>query len=134
MGSTTMKPLISLLTFAIFLSFSHAKPTPTQPQPQPLESFILNETHHQNAASCSYSVSIKTSCSSTRYTRDQISLSFGDAYGNQEWIRRLETGEGKRIGVSHKANYFLLQHFHSQWYLAHSRLDYPLEVGQKLSM
>lgn len=37
----------------------------------------------QNANSCSYTVEVSTSCSSTRYTRDQISLAFGDAYGNQ---------------------------------------------------
>lgn len=34
-------------------------------------------------ASCSYTVIISTSCSSSRYTRDQISIAFGDAYGNQ---------------------------------------------------
>jgi len=28
-------------------------------------------------------VVISTSCSSTKYTRDQISIAFGDAYGNQ---------------------------------------------------
>ncbi|KAF2299655.1 hypothetical protein GH714_002230 [Hevea brasiliensis] len=37
----------------------------------------------ENANSCSYTVQITTSCSSTRYTRDHISLAFGDAYGNQ---------------------------------------------------
>lgn len=37
----------------------------------------------KNAGTCSYSVVITTSCSSPRYTRDQISISFGDAYGNQ---------------------------------------------------
>lgn len=37
----------------------------------------------QNARSCSYTVTVTTSCSSPDYTRDQISLSFGDAYGNQ---------------------------------------------------
>ena len=37
----------------------------------------------QNAGSCSYTVTIKTSCSSPAYTRDYISIAFGDAYGNQ---------------------------------------------------
>lgn len=37
----------------------------------------------QNFGSCRYTVIIKTSCSSPRYTRDQISLSFGDGYRNQ---------------------------------------------------
>lgn len=37
----------------------------------------------QNFGSCRYTVIIRTSCSSPRYTRDQISLSFGDGYRNQ---------------------------------------------------
>jgi hypothetical protein len=39
----------------------------------------------KNAGSCYYTVLISTSCSSPRYTRDQIGISFGDAYGNQVW-------------------------------------------------
>jgi len=35
-------------------------------------------------------VEISTSCSSTKYTRDQISISFGDAYGNQIYAPRLD--------------------------------------------
>ncbi|KAI3993434.1 hypothetical protein MKX01_034062 [Papaver californicum] len=35
------------------------------------------------ANACSYTVAVKTSCSSTRFTRDQISLAFGDAFGNK---------------------------------------------------
>ncbi|XP_058004833.1 embryo-specific protein ATS3A-like [Hevea brasiliensis] len=31
-----------------------------------------------------------TSCSSTRYTRDHISLAFGDAYGNQVYAPRID--------------------------------------------
>ncbi|KAI3920575.1 hypothetical protein MKX01_039200 [Papaver californicum] len=38
---------------------------------------------------CSYTVAIKTSCS-TKFTRDQISLSFGDANGNQVYAPRLD--------------------------------------------
>jgi hypothetical protein len=30
-------------------------------------------------------VVITTSCSSPRYTRDHISIAFGEAYGNQVW-------------------------------------------------
>ncbi|XP_050231147.1 embryo-specific protein ATS3B-like [Mercurialis annua] len=56
--------------------------------PQPLESFKINST--QNANTCSYTVKISTSCSSVRYTRDQISLSFGDAYGNQVYAPRID--------------------------------------------
>lgn len=32
---------------------------------------------------CPYGVVINTSCWSSKYTRDQISITFGDAYGNQ---------------------------------------------------
>ncbi|KAG6753437.1 hypothetical protein POTOM_043505 [Populus tomentosa] len=39
----------------------------------------------QNVGSCYYTVVIKTSCSSPRYTRDHISIAFVDAYGNQVW-------------------------------------------------
>ncbi|KAI4355737.1 hypothetical protein L6164_004484 [Bauhinia variegata] len=81
------KALLSILTFAIIIAFSKANPIATEPHA--LESFKLNETH-QNQGSCSYTVKIKTSCSSTRYTRDQISLSFGDAYGNQVYAPRLD--------------------------------------------
>ncbi|OMO54313.1 Lipoxygenase, LH2 [Corchorus capsularis] len=64
----------------------------SQSQPHPLKSFkVNNATQTQNnAASCSYTVSIRTSCSSTTYTRDQISLAFGDAYGNQVYAPRLD--------------------------------------------
>ena len=44
-----------------------------------------------NVKSCSYTASITTSCSSTKYTRDQISLAFGDAYGNQVLLNSLYT-------------------------------------------
>ncbi|KAI3910738.1 hypothetical protein MKW92_052837 [Papaver armeniacum] len=43
-----------------------------------------------DANACSYTVAIKTSCSSTSFTRDQISLAFGDAYGNQVYAPRLD--------------------------------------------
>lgn len=36
---------------------------------------------------CSYTVKIKTSCSSSRFTRDMISLAFGDAYRNEVFVR-----------------------------------------------
>ncbi|CAA7395016.1 unnamed protein product [Spirodela intermedia] len=39
---------------------------------------------------CSYTVSIKTSCSSPRFTRDAISLAFGDVYHNEVYAPRLD--------------------------------------------
>ncbi|XP_057505394.1 embryo-specific protein ATS3A-like [Actinidia eriantha] len=71
------------------------------PQPQP--SFKINNTQvSQSAASCSYTVTITTSCSSPKYTRDQISLSFGDAYGYQVYAPRIDdpsTGTFERCSV-----------------------------------
>ncbi|KAL8472689.1 hypothetical protein ACS0TY_029780 [Phlomoides rotata] len=62
--------------------FSSAQSRSLIPRPMHLSSLKINKT--QNAGTCSFSVTIRTSCYSTRYTRDHISLSFGDAYGNQE--------------------------------------------------
>ncbi|XP_048336503.2 embryo-specific protein ATS3A [Ziziphus jujuba] len=85
----TMKALVFLLHFALFFTFSQAQSG--IPQPRPLKSFKLREdAQNNNQRSCSYTVSITTSCSSPRYTRDQISLSFGDAYGNQVYAPRLD--------------------------------------------
>ncbi|MBA0565294.1 hypothetical protein Golob_010180 [Gossypium lobatum] len=75
------------LTF-IFFTIADGKRILPLLQPQPLESFKVNAT--QNVGSCTYTVSIRTSCSSTTYTRDQISLAFGDAYGNQVYAPRLD--------------------------------------------
>ncbi|KAL5152632.1 Embryo-specific protein ATS3B [Glycine soja] len=90
-----MKALILILTLC---SFSQAA-TSIVSQPQPKESFKLNQTKPQNdeaSSSCSYTVSIKTSCSSPPYTRDYISLAFGDAYGYQVYVPRLD---GPRSGT-----------------------------------
>ncbi|CAK9318332.1 unnamed protein product [Citrullus colocynthis] len=76
--------LCFLLTSAILFPLLEA----TELLPQPAESFNL--TYIQQLGSCSYSVVISTSCSSPSYTRDQISLSFGDAYGNQIYVPRLD--------------------------------------------
>ncbi|KAI4329329.1 hypothetical protein L6164_021605 [Bauhinia variegata] len=81
------KALASILTFAIIIAFSKANLIATQPRAA--EFFKLNESQ-QNQGSCSYTLKIKTSCSSTRYTRDQISLAFGDAYGNQVYAPRID--------------------------------------------
>lgn len=42
------------------------------------------------SATCSYTVTIKTSCYSPRTTHDVISLTFSDAYGNQVYASRLD--------------------------------------------
>ncbi|KAF8389112.1 hypothetical protein HHK36_025798 [Tetracentron sinense] len=81
-----VKPVPFLLFLAYLFIFSQAKSI--SPQPQLLRSFKIKDT--QTARSCSYTVKIKTSCSSTSYTRDKIGISFGDAYGNQVYAPRLD--------------------------------------------
>nr|GLL20451.1 uncharacterized protein LOC109186510 [Ipomoea trifida] len=53
-------------------------------------SFTVKANPQIGAAKCSYKVDIRTSCSSVKYTRDQISLSFGDAYGNEVYAARID--------------------------------------------
>ncbi|KAG6576771.1 Embryo-specific protein ATS3B, partial [Cucurbita argyrosperma subsp. sororia] len=76
--------LCFLLTSALLLALLEA----TELLPESAESFNL--TYIQQLGSCSYSVVISTSCSSPTYTRDQISVSFGDAYGNQIYVPRID--------------------------------------------
>ncbi|KAK7261926.1 hypothetical protein RIF29_28250 [Crotalaria pallida] len=85
-----MKKVVSLIlfTFCFISTFTHANPITTQPQAN--QSFKLNQSLKNEAGSCSYTVRIKTSCSSPSYTRDQISLAFGDAYGYQVYAPRLD--------------------------------------------
>ncbi|GMQ08918.1 hypothetical protein CsSME_00052454 [Camellia sinensis var. sinensis] len=96
-----------LCFFVLFFSTSHGQsiirqPIPLQQSfninkthggsiirlPLPLSSFNINKT--QSSSDCSYTVTITTSCSSPKYTRDQISLSFGDSYGYQVYAARLD--------------------------------------------
>ncbi|XP_068643399.1 embryo-specific protein ATS3A [Aristolochia californica] len=58
-------------------------------QPHELPSFKVKNTTTLSY-SCSYTVSIKTSCSSRSYTRDAISIAFGDAYGNEIYAARID--------------------------------------------
>lgn len=82
--------LLTLLCFVFYVSGSIAS------KPHTAESFnasfiqvlfsypsLVFLPKMQNFGRCSYTVIISTSCSSPRYTRDQISLYFGDGYGNQ---------------------------------------------------
>ncbi|KAA8535093.1 hypothetical protein F0562_030096 [Nyssa sinensis] len=76
-----------LFLFALLLVSSQARSiSPTQPHL--LRSFKIKA--NQTARSCPYTVIIKTSCSSTSYTRDKVSLAFGDAYGNEVYAPRLD--------------------------------------------
>ncbi|CAH9075711.1 unnamed protein product [Cuscuta epithymum] len=85
----------ALLFAIIFLIYplSQASSIPIVSLPQPaLSSFKINSTTqtYTNGGGCTFTVSIRTSCSSPYLTEDQISLSFGDAYGNQVYAPRLD--------------------------------------------
>ncbi|KAG2240034.1 hypothetical protein Bca52824_091154 [Brassica carinata] len=77
--------LILCFVSSIFLSVSESKVL----EPHAAESFNVSLIQKLRT-SCSYTVLISTSCSSSRYTRDQISIAFGDAYGNQIYAPRLD--------------------------------------------
>ncbi|KAF8047797.1 hypothetical protein N665_2827s0005 [Sinapis alba] len=87
MVSTRLFTLLLLLCFvsSISLSVSESKVL----EPHAAESFNVSLIQKLRT-SCSYTVIISTSCSSSRYTRDQISIAFGDAYGNQIYAPRLD--------------------------------------------
>ncbi|KAM1780664.1 hypothetical protein FF1_041797 [Malus domestica] len=76
-----------LLQVCFLFTLSEAKLSIIQPEAAAKD---FNVSNIPNAGTCSYTAIITTSCSSTRYTRDQISISFGDAYGNQIYAARLD--------------------------------------------
>ncbi|CAH9098726.1 unnamed protein product [Cuscuta europaea] len=89
---------ILALTIAMFFATSIAAASgDVSTEPHIDTSFHANANHHQQigASKCSYTVSIKTSCSSVKYTRDKISLSFGDAYSNEVYAPRLDDPHSK---------------------------------------
>ncbi|CAM8928996.1 unnamed protein product [Rhodiola kirilowii] len=88
--------MIKTLSFLLFLahlinSSSFSATSPSIPTPQILESFRIKSKLNQSAGNnCAYTVIIKTSCSSPSYTRDKVSLAFGDLYGNEVYAARLD--------------------------------------------
>ncbi|XP_042486088.1 embryo-specific protein ATS3A-like [Macadamia integrifolia] len=83
----------SLLFVLIFFFASSNAISIITPQAQESKSFKIQNTQTQSQSgrsSCSYTVTIKTSCSSVRFTQDRISISFGDAYGNQVYAPRID--------------------------------------------
>ncbi|KAI9112020.1 hypothetical protein K1719_016916 [Acacia pycnantha] len=60
------------------------------PRPHAAESFNVSYIQMKTVESCPYTVVISTSCTSTVRTKDQISIAFGDAYGNQIYAPRLD--------------------------------------------
>ncbi|XP_048129742.1 embryo-specific protein ATS3B-like isoform X2 [Rhodamnia argentea] len=79
--------MIRRLSFVLWLSLlsvAFGNPRSVVSQPHALKSF-------KNEGTCTYTVSVRTSCLSTSNTRDQISLVFGDGYGNQVYVPRLDS-------------------------------------------
>ncbi|KAI3803460.1 hypothetical protein L1987_31612 [Smallanthus sonchifolius] len=83
-----MRTVCFVVLCALISTTSQARSSIKTPLPNP--DFKINSTNHQNEGTCSFTVRIVTSCSSVPYTRDQISLSFGDAYGNQVYAPRID--------------------------------------------
>ncbi|KAL0643051.1 hypothetical protein Bca4012_041341 [Brassica carinata] len=83
MVSTRLFTLLLCFVSSVSLSVSESKVL----EPHAAESF---QRQPHPGTSCCYRVIISTSCSSPRYTRDQISIAFGDAYGNQIYAPRLD--------------------------------------------
>ncbi|XP_074304187.1 embryo-specific protein ATS3A-like [Silene latifolia] len=85
-----MISVISLIIFKASASSLSSKDTHTFPSTTTLPLLFLRIKPNQAASTCSFRVQITTSCSSVSSTRDQISLSFGDAYGNQVYVPRID--------------------------------------------
>ncbi|XP_073157540.1 embryo-specific protein ATS3A-like [Henckelia pumila] len=81
--------MAKLLALLLSLQLIFASADPIQSQPQKLQSFAPKSIQTWGST-CSYSVVIKTSCSSASRTRDRVSIAFGDAYGNEVYAPRLD--------------------------------------------
>ncbi|KAK9706166.1 hypothetical protein RND81_07G108400 [Saponaria officinalis] len=85
--------LITLINFHNTLSSTSVEINEDEhiyPSVDPLPLLSLRIKPNQISAGCSYRVEITTGCSSVPYTRDQIGLSFGDAYGTQVYVPRID--------------------------------------------
>lgn len=83
----TTTTLLQIL-FVLFTLIIHRATSIPENDPIPLLSLRINP--NQTTSSCQYTVEISTTCASASYTRDQIGLSFGDVYGNQVYVPRLD--------------------------------------------
>ncbi|GMQ08915.1 hypothetical protein CsSME_00052451 [Camellia sinensis var. sinensis] len=76
--------IINTTTTHPLLAFSKVNSTTITATSQPLPPLkTKTATSQKENGACYYTVRFTTSCSSPSYTRDQISLDFGDAYGNE---------------------------------------------------
>nr|UCJ02214.1 ATS3-like protein [Euphorbia tirucalli] len=83
------------VTFLVFLAllFTLSQSRLLNPLPQTFRSLKINTTTatiQTLQRGCTYIVEIVTSCGSPVYTRDHISIAFGDAYNNQVYVPRLD--------------------------------------------
>ncbi|OIW12490.1 hypothetical protein TanjilG_04654 [Lupinus angustifolius] len=80
-----------LLLLILFFAFGFTESQSSYVlMPHVTDSFNVSYIQMNNADTCLYSLVISTSCSSPKYTRDQISIAFGDAYANQIYAPRLD--------------------------------------------
>lgn len=80
-----MKIVLFLFCFASVLTLSVS-----ESKPHALDSFDVGYIQMKGEQNCSYFVMIETSCSSPKFTTDEISIAFGDANGNQVYGPRLD--------------------------------------------
>ncbi|EES02382.1 hypothetical protein BDA96_03G053400 [Sorghum bicolor] len=94
MASSTVPPQrVALLALAVlYLSL----PASSHPLPREAATAAAGEASEPDDAAaavarraCTYTVQIKTSCSSPRSSADAVSLAFGDAYRNEVYAARL---------------------------------------------
>ncbi|XP_058773482.1 embryo-specific protein ATS3A-like [Vicia villosa] len=84
-----MALLLFLFASALTLSVSESK-FDVSLKPHALDSLDVGYIQMEGAQNCSYLVIITTSCSSPKFISDEISIAFGDSYGNQVYAAKLE--------------------------------------------
>ncbi|KAJ1431378.1 PLAT/LH2 domain superfamily [Sesbania bispinosa] len=85
-----IKQVLLLFCLASGLTLSVSESNSASLLPHAVESFEVGYIQMKSEHNCSYMVMITTSCSSPKITLDEISLAFGDAYGNQVYAPRLD--------------------------------------------
>ncbi|GLJ31730.1 hypothetical protein SUGI_0638090 [Cryptomeria japonica] len=90
MADSQSQFLLSSYFMLAFIFISHCKASSLQPQIGNPREAPLTTRESEKLESCSYTVQIKTSCSAFAGTDDRISIAFGDAFGNQVYVARLD--------------------------------------------
>ncbi|XP_059313596.1 embryo-specific protein ATS3A-like [Lycium ferocissimum] len=79
-----------VLLFLSLAAFSQARSSITSTSPKPQIFTTKTNQSDATARKCSYTLTIKTSCSSPKYTRDKVSIAFGDSYGFEVHAPRID--------------------------------------------